>query len=215
MSSLIDPLVALTFVPAVTAVVISPGPDSVYALTQSLNRDRTAGIAAATGTATGILIHSAAAILGLSALLRTTAEAYALLKYAGAAYLIYLGIRLLRDDEGFSTQGHVGDEGHSFIVSYRKAVTINVTNPQVAVFVFAFFPQFVPSTTNAALQLSFLGLVYAGLSFLYLVGVALLADRIRPFLFDSTATRRAVRYASGSVLVGFGLKLIFDKGQDL
>jgi len=209
----IDLPVVAAFVPAVMAVVISPGPDSVYTLTQSLKSGRAAGVAAAVGTASGVLVHATAAILGLSAILRTTAEAYALLKYVGAVYLVYLGVRLLRDDEQFEIDDAIGDGDRSVVGSYRKAVAINVTNPQVAVFVLAFFPQFVPATADATLQLSVLGLVYAALSLLYLAGVALFAVRVRHLLLDSAVAQRVVRYASGSVLVGFGLKLALDGGR--
>lgn len=214
-SVVIDLPVVVAFVPAVTAVVVSPGPDSVYTITQSLGSGRAAGVAAAVGTATGVLVHAAAAVLGLSALLRTTAEAYVLVKYVGAAYLVYLGVQILRDDETFEIDESAGTSDRSLVGSYRTAVTVNVTNPQVAVFVLAFFPQFVPATADAALQLSVLGVVYAGLSLLYLAGVALFADRVRHLLLDSTTGRRAVRYASGSVLIGFGLRLALDEGRGL
>jgi threonine/homoserine/homoserine lactone efflux protein len=209
----IDLAVVAAFVPAVAAIVVSPGPDSVYTVTQSLSSGRAAGIAAAVGTATGVLVHAAGAVLGLSALLRTTAEAYVLMKYVGAAYLVYLGVQLLRDDETFEIDESIGAGDRSLVDSYRRAVTINVTNPQVAVFVLAFFPQFVPPTADATLQLSVLGAVYAGVSLLYLAGVALFADRVRHLLLDSATAQRAVRYASGSVLIGFGLKLALDEGR--
>lgn len=132
------------------------------------------------------------------------------MKYVGAVHLMYLGIRLLKDDKRFEIQQDSGLRDRSFYDPYQKAVLINVTNPQVAVFVFAVFPQFVPPTSNTALQLSFLGLVYAGFSLLYLVGVALFAGQVRHRLVGSTAAQWVVRYASGSVLVGFGLKLLLD-----
>ena len=244
---MIDLVVLLAFVPAVAAIVVSPGPDSIYTLTQSLSGGRATGLAASLGTATGVLVHTAAAVLGLSAILRTTASAYLLVKYVGAAYLVYLGVQLLRSDEQFDlgtdggaaeqsvagshTPGRdsVGrqdtistsvdpdspelcrdDSGKSRPGVYRKAVVINVSNPQVAVFVLAFFPQFVPPSTTAPLQLSLLGVVYAGLSLLYLAGVALFASRVRQFLLDSARTQRLVRYASGSVLIGFGAKLALE-----
>ena len=209
---MIDLPVVVAFVPAVMAVVVSPGPDSIYTVTRSLSEGRAAGVAAAVGTATGVLVHAGAAVLGLSALLRTTAEAYVLMKYVGAAYLVYLGVRLLRDNETFEIDEPVESGDGSLLDSYRKALTINVTNPQVAVFVLAFFPQFVPATADAALQLSVLGAVYAGLSLAYLAVVALFADRVRHLLLDSATGQRAVRYASGSVLIGFGLKLALDEG---
>lgn len=206
-----DFVVLFAFVPAAVAIVISPGPDSIYAVTESLKSGRTAGIAAGTGTATGVLVHTTAAVFGLSALLRTTAEAYMLVKYVGAAYLVYLGIQLLRNDEKFEFQDEIGEHDYSITDSYKRGVVINVSNPQVALFVLAFFPQFVPPATNAPLQLSLLGLVYAGISLLYLAVVALFASQVRHLLLDSTIARRAVRYTSGSVLAGFGLKLAFEE----
>ncbi|PSQ36036.1 LysE family translocator [Halobacteriales archaeon SW_10_66_29] len=207
---MIDLVVLLAFVPAVAAIVVSPGPDSIYTLTQSLSGGRATGLAASLGTATGVLVHTAAAVLGLSAILRTTASAYLLVKYLGAAYLVYLGVQLLRSEEQFDLGTDAGTAEQSLAGSYRKAVAINVSNPQVAVFVLAFFPQFVPPSANAPLQLSLLGVVYAGLSLLYLAGVALFASRARQFLLDSARTQRLVRYASGSVLIGFGAKLALE-----
>jgi threonine/homoserine/homoserine lactone efflux protein len=201
----------VAFAPAVVMIIMAPGPDTIYAVTQSLSSGRAAGITAGLGTATGVLVHTTAAVLGLSALLRTSAVAYVLVKYVGAAYLVYLGIQVLRNDEEFEIEDELVDEERSLFRSYRKAVVVNVSNPKVAVFVLAFFPQFVPATANAALQMSVLGVLYAGLSFLYLGGVALFASRVRHLLLDSTVARRLVRYASGSVLLGFGLKLAVEE----
>lgn len=204
---MIDLGVLLAFVPAVTLVVLSPGPDTIYALTRGLSGGRADGIVAALGTATGVLIHTTAAVLGLAAILRASAEAYLLVTYMGAAYLVYLGVRTARNDESFELRDGTVAEDRSLARSYRRAVVVNVSNPKVAVFVLAFFPQFVPAGANATLQMSVLGLSYAGLSLLYLCGVALLAGRVRSLLLGSPIARRVIRYASGSVLIGFGVHL--------
>lgn len=197
------------FVPAAIAIVLAPGPDTMYTVTRSLGDGRAAGVVAGCGTATGVLLHTAAAVAGLSALLRASAAAYTLVTYVGAAYLCYLGVRLLRSDESFdlSTDGR----RRSLAESYRRAVAVNVTNPKVALFVLAFFPQFVPASANAPVQMSILGVVYAGLSLLYLAGVALFAGRVRGALLESSRTRRALQYLSGSVLIGFGVRLVLDE----
>lgn len=205
---MLEPATLATFVSAAALVVVAPGPDTMYTVTRSLGDGRTAGVVAATGTATGVLIHTAAAVAGLSALLRASATAYTLVKFAGAAYLCYLGVRLLRSDETFDA---VDTGSRSLGDSYRRAVTINVTNPKVAVFVLAFFPQFVPAAADAPVQMSVLGLIYAGLSLGYLAGVAVFAGRVRHLLLDSGRARRAVQYVSGSVLIGFGLHLLLDE----
>ncbi|RCU46576.1 LysE family translocator [Haloplanus salinus] len=197
------------FVPAALAVVLAPGPDTMYVVTRSLGDGRAAGVVAGCGTATGVLVHTAAAVAGLAALLRASAAAYAVVKYAGAAYLCYLGVRLLLSGESFDPT--LDDRTRSLATSYRRAVVINVTNPKVAVFVLAFFPQFVPAAADAPVGMSILGVVYAGLSLLYLAGVALFAGRVRTRLLGSTRASRAVRYLSGSVLIGFGVRLVLDE----
>jgi len=199
----------VAFVPAALAVVLAPGPDTMYTVTRSLGDGRAAGVVAGCGTATGVLLHTAAAVAGLSALLRTSAAAYTLVKYVGAAYLCYLGLRLLWRDETFDPTPD--ERSRSLSESYRTAVAVNVTNPKVAVFVLAFFPQFVPASANATAQMSVLGVVYAGLSLAYLTGVALFAGRVRGRLLDSGRTRRALQYLSGSVLLGFGVRLVLDE----
>ncbi|MFB6168954.1 MAG: LysE family translocator [Haloferacaceae archaeon] len=202
---MLSPATLVAFVPAVLAVVVAPGPDTVYALTRSLGSGRAAGVAAGLGTASGVLVHTAAATLGLAALLRASPAAYALVTYVGAAYLVYLGVRTLRHEGEFAVSP---DGDGSLRRSYREAVVVNVTNPKVALFVLAVFPQFVPADATAAMSL--LGVVYAALSLAYLGGVALFAGRLRGPLLESRRTRRALRYASGIVLVGFGVALAVD-----
>ena len=197
------------FVPAALAVVLAPGPDTMYVVTRSLGDGRAAGVVAGCGTATGVLLHTAAAVAGLAALLRASATAYTVVKYVGAAYLCYLGVRLLLTDESFDPTPD--GRTRSLAESYRTAVAVNVTNPKVAVFVLAFFPQFVPASANAPLHMSALGVVYAGLSLLYLAGVALFAGRVRGRLLDSGRVQRAIQYLSGSVLIGFGVRLVLDE----
>ncbi|ADJ16644.1 LysE family translocator [Halalkalicoccus jeotgali] len=199
------------FVPAVLAIIVAPGPDTVYTVTQSLKSGRSAGLIAGLGTATGVLVHTIGARLGLAALLRTSALAYMVVKYVGAAYLLYLGVQMFRSDDQFDLQTDLAEQDTSLVESYRKAVVINVSNPKVAVFILAFFPQFVPATANASLQMSLLGLLYTGLSVCYLGVVALFASRVRHQLLHSEVTRRAVQYLSGSVFIGFGLKLAVEK----
>lgn len=208
---MIDFPTLLGFVPAALVVVMAPGPDTIYAVTQSIKNGRTAGLVAGLGTATGVLVHTIGAVLGLSALLRTSALAYTVVKYVGAAYLVYLGVQMFRNDEEFDIQTDFIVEDRSLSQAYKNAVIVNVSNPKVAVFVLAFFPQFIPTSTNAALQMSVLGVLYAALSLCYLGAVALFATRVRHLLLDSHLTRRAVQYVSGSVLLGFGAKLALEK----
>ncbi|MYL17316.1 LysE family translocator [Halorubrum distributum] len=206
-----DHATLVTFISAAIVVIISPGPDTIYTLTESLRRGRYAGAAAACGTATGILVHTTAAVLGLAAVLRTSALTYTVVKYLGAAYLVYLGVQTFRHDEEFEIRNTISETNTSLRRSYGQAVTINVSNPKVAVFVLAFFPQFISRTASVSLQMSILGLTYAALSVLYLLAVVAFASRVRHIIVDSEMVSRFIQYASGSVLIGFGLKLLTEK----
>lgn len=207
---MIEPSRLLAFLSAATVVVLAPGPDTVYVLSRSLTSGRLAGLGAALGVAGGILVHTTAAVLGLAALLRASPLAYAVLKYVGALYLIYLGLLTLYRDEEFDPPVGTVDGDGSPLRAFRRAVVVNVSNPKVAVFVLAFFPQFVPAGTNVPLQMSMLGVLYALLSLCYLGGVTLFAAQVRRRLLDSSRARRAIRYASGSVLLGVGLALALE-----
>jgi threonine/homoserine/homoserine lactone efflux protein len=208
---MVDQSIFLAFIPAALVVIMAPGPDTIYALTQSIKSGRIAGLVAGVGTATGVIVHTTAAVLGLSALLQTSALAYNIVKYVGVIYLMYLGVKLFRDDEEFELETALADEERSLFEAYKKAVVVNVSNPKVAVFVLAFFPQFIPGGVNTTLNMSILGVLYATLSLAYLAGVALFAARVRHILLDSGLKRRLVQYASGSVLLGFGAKLALEK----
>ncbi|MFC6904285.1 LysE family translocator [Halalkalicoccus tibetensis] len=170
---MLDSSVLAVFLAASLALVVSPGPDSIYVLTRSVAAGHATGLAAALGTSTGILVHTAAAVLGLSVLLRTSALAFALLKYAGALYLIYLGVRTLRRREAFEL-GSTTTE-YTAAGTFTGGLTVNVLNPQVALFFLAFLPQFVETGTAASLQMGLLGALYSLLTIGYLALVAVLA----------------------------------------
>lgn len=164
---------------------------------------------AAVGSSTGSLVHTTAAVLGLSVVLRTSALAFTVVKFVGAAYLLYLGVQTLRNSEEFE----ISDAGTEYTPaeSYRQALTINVLNPKVAVFFLAFLPQFVRPGGDFALQILALGAVFATLGFVYQATVAVFASRARRVITERAVVRDALRYLSGSVLVGFGIKLALER----
>ncbi|MDX1744550.1 MAG: LysE family translocator [Halobacteriales archaeon] len=200
--------VFLSFFPIALALILSPGPDSVYTLTRSISDGRTAGVMAALGTASGIVIHTTAVVLGLAALLTTSAVAVAVLKTLGAGYLVYLGVQTVRTHGDFTLSPDGG--GYSPMESYRGAFVINVLNPKVAVFFLAFLPQFVRPGGSFTEQILVLGVVYAGLSFGYQGLLAVFSASARRVIMDRPLVQSAVRYASGSVLVAFGLSLALE-----
>ncbi|ERG91833.1 MAG: putative threonine efflux protein [Haloquadratum walsbyi J07HQW1] len=202
----------LTFVPAALVIIISPGPDTLYVLTQSIKSGQGAGLSAGLGTASGVLVHTTAAVFGLAALLETSGLLYTIIKYLGVLYLFFFGVQMLRNDDEFNMDvDALDDHNDSVMESYKKAVVVDISNPKVAVFVLAFFPQFIPSQANVTLQMILLGVLYAILRLSYLSGVTLFTAHAQRKLLESPLTRRAVRYANGSVLLGFGAKLAFEK----
>ena len=215
------------FVPASIALILAPGPDSLYVLTRSIGGGQRNGLASALGTSTGILVHTTAAVLGLSAILRTSALAYTVVKYAGALYLLYLGVQTIRHKEDFDLQvddadtdaeadsgGGVGGEISTdvdTVESYRRGVVINVLNPKVAVFFLALLPQFVTPGAGAWLDMSLLGVTFTVLTMCYLGTLALVSSRVKAVLTNRPRVTDAIRWAAGSVIIGFGIELAIDE----
>src|ERR687891_954559 len=153
------------FSAATLALLIVPGPSVIYVVTRSMDGGRTAGLVSVLGIHTGTLVHVAAAAFGLSALLMTSALAFNTVKYAGAAYLIYLGIRRLASSQPSFERTEV--ESASFLRIFGQGILVNALNPKTALFFFAFIPQFVdPSTGSVALQTLLLGCLFIGLGLL-------------------------------------------------
>jgi threonine/homoserine/homoserine lactone efflux protein len=190
------------------AIVAVPGPNHLYIATHSISAGRRAGLASALGVETGTLVHIIAAAAGLSALIAASATAFNVVRYAGAAYLIYLGIRTLlsRDEDG-------GDETvvpRRLGRVYLEGVVVNIFNPKTILFFLAFLPQFVNHEAGSIpLQVIGLGLVLVliGLAsdVLYAFGAGSLGELLR----RSPRFRRGRRYATGAVYLGLGAATAF------
>lgn len=209
LAALPDPSTLAVFVPASVALILAPGPDSLYVLSRGVTDGSFGGIAAALGTCTGILVHTTAAVLGLSVLFRTSALAHTLVKYVGALYLCYLGVQAIHNEEEFEVT--TGDTEHDAVENYVRGVLINVLNPKVALFFLAFLPQFVAPGEGASVTMATLGLLYSALTIGYLGAVAVLSSGVRDRLVEYPPVSQALRWVTGSVLVGFGLSLALDE----
>jgi threonine/homoserine/homoserine lactone efflux protein len=190
------------FLGASVALILTPGPDTMYVLTRGVADGRTAGLRSALGVSTGILVHTTAAVLGLAALLRVSELGYALVKYAGAAYLLYLGIQTIRQDDPLSASDATTDGG-----SFRQGVAVNVLNPKVALFFLAFLPQFVTADVAAGEQMVALGVAYALLTAAYLGIVGLLSGRIGAVLRGRDRIGSAIQWGSGTILAALAVRL--------
>lgn len=198
------------FLAASFAIAIAPGPSNLYVLARTIAHGRAAGFLSAGGLALGALVHSVAAALGLSALFAWSPLAFAILKYAGAAYLVYLGLRMLFSRqppaEGMRPAADVAGAGHKRIV--LQAALTEILNPKVAVFFLAFLPQFVdPAAGPAQTQLLLFGLLYTLVGLPCDAAVALGSHSIARMLLRSGPARRLVEWLSGAVLVSLGIRL--------
>jgi threonine/homoserine/homoserine lactone efflux protein len=194
---------AVFAVAAVTLLVI-PGPAVLYIVGRSVGQGRAAGLASVCGIHVGSLLHVAAAALGLSALLVSSALAYDTVRYLGAAYLVWLGVqRLLARDEDAGPAGAARERLGRILA---QGVVVNVLNPKTALFFFAFLPQFVdPAAGSVPLQVAVLGATFVGLGLVTDSAYALLAATGAGLLRRRRRVARASRLVSGGVLVGLGV----------
>lgn len=194
------------FMLATLALNLTPGPDMLYVLGRSVGQGRRAGVVSALGIGAGILVHMAAVALGLSALLREVPAAYEAIRYAGAAYLLYLGVRTWMER---GTVGHErGEAPVPLWAVFRQGVVTNVLNPKVALFFLAFLPQFVdPARGEVGRQIVVLGLAFDLSGTAVNIAVALAAGWIGDRLRRSAKWARAQRAITGGVFVALAVRL--------
>jgi threonine/homoserine/homoserine lactone efflux protein len=183
------------------ALAVVPGPAVTYIVTHSVDKGRSAGLAAAAGVASGGLVHAVAATIGLSAVIASSAAAFTAVKLVGAAYLIAVGIRRMLGNE--SEQVHAPPLALRRL--YRQGVIVNVLNPKTALFFLAFLPQFVDTGSAVAPQVALLGLTFVLIAFASDCAYALLADLLAGRLRRNDRSARIRRVASGGVFVALGV----------
>jgi threonine/homoserine/homoserine lactone efflux protein len=192
----------LAFLAASTLLAITPGPGIMYVLTRSLAGGRRAGILSALGTFAGGFAHVFTAGLGLSAILATSAIAYQVVRWAGAGYLIYLGIRMFRSAENNELAGGERSRGNPF----AQGIVTEVLNPKTALFFLSFIPQFVnPKIGGVLLQFVLLGTITVFLNTTADILVAMFAGPIGQRLLASRRARKNQRRATGAMMIGLGV----------
>lgn len=194
----------LLFLTASLALIATPGQDNLYVLTRGVAQGRWAALVSSWGVCAGLLVHTTLAAAGLSAILASSATAFQVVKYAGAAYLVYLGVRTLLDRGGFSAPED-GRPAASLRTVFAQGVLSNVLNPKVALFFLAFLPQFAGS--GGALRFLALGAAFTLLTLVFTGVVALFSGALGGWLRSRPGPARALRYATGGILVGLGARL--------
>ena len=190
-------------------LLLVPGPAVLYITSRSIGLGRAAGLVSAMGIAVGTLVHVAAATLGLSALLVSSASAFTFVKYAGAAYLIYLGIRTLRGGDAATLDP--SRDPISLRRVFGQGVLVNLLNPKTALFFLAFLPQFVdPARGHATLQIFELGVLFALMGWMSDSAWALVSGTFAEHIRGSVRLRSTQRKVSGGALIALGLASAFS-----
>jgi threonine/homoserine/homoserine lactone efflux protein len=201
-----DPTALWFFSLAALALLVIPGPAVLYIVVQSAEQGRRVGLASVAGIHLGTVVHVAAAAVGLSALIVASALAFSIVKYAGAAYLVYLGVRkwLERDAEPV-----IGRRAEPLRRAFARGAVVNILNPKTALFFLAFLPQFVDADRGGVWsQALMLGLVFVALGLISDSLYALAAGTVGGWLRRG---RRSLRYGSGAVFIGLGVSAALAK----
>ncbi len=196
------------FVAACSLLIVTPGQDTLYILGRSIGHGRRIGVASALGVSAGTVVHTLAAALGLSAILATSAPAFLVIKLAGAAYLIYLGLRALfagtprmHATDATATSGAAQ--------AFRQGLVTNVLNPKVALFFLAFLPQFIAADSDAKVAAFLvLGLTFVAAGTVWVVLLALAAAHVRAFFANNPRAEGWMLRAMGGVFVLLGVRLV-------
>ena len=191
---------------------LTPGSDTIYILTRSMAQGKKAGIASVLGIETGCLIHTLLAALGLSLILRSSATLYLFVKYAGAGYLAYLGLKMLAARAPIFENKNLSFERSDLLKIYRQGILTNVLNPKVALFFLSFLPQFI-NANNAYGPLPFLmlGGTFMATGAVWCSILAYSASSMTNTLRNNEKIGKFMQKVSGTVFIGLGLQLAFKR----
>ncbi|NWD59793.1 LysE family translocator [Pseudomonas sp. IPO3774] len=201
-------MLSLNFLITCLIVVLIPGTGVIFTVSTGLTAGKRASVFAALGCTAGIVPHLLASVLGLSALLHTSALAFEALKYAGAAYLLYLAYATWRDRSAFAmNDAPTISSAHSLMV---RGLLLNILNPKLTIFFLAFLPQFVtPGAGAPALQMLLLSSVFMAMTFAVFVIYGLLANVFRRAVIESPRIQNWLRRSFAAAFAGLGLNLAF------
>jgi len=196
----------LYFLGASLALTIAPGPDNTFVVAQGVSRGRKAAIITALGMCSGVSVHTAAAALGISALLYSSATAFTVLKYAGAAYLLYLAYKSLKEQQILLPSGTV--DGQTWWVMFRRGFIMNVVNPKVALFFLAFLPQFVSGRSgDTSWQIFILGMVFMVQGAVVFSAIGYLSGSVGNLVVRKPRIARYFGWLTASVFASLGVRL--------
>ncbi|MCM3209855.1 LysE family translocator [Bacillus licheniformis] len=201
-----DAISIVSFLGAAVLLTLMPGPDNLFVLAQSISKGKSAGIATASGLCTGLIVHITAAVAGISAAIYQSAVAFSIVKYAGAAYLLFLAYQSFRQKSaGFNVEAKDSLNRRAL---YQKGVVMNLLNPKVSLFFLAFLPQFIhPGTFNVTTQMLVYGMLFLIQAFAIFVMISLFAEKVGDRLRRNPQAAKKVHLLEGSLFALIGLKI--------
>lgn len=197
-------------------LIILPGPDTAIATKNTVTVGRIGGLKTALGTCCALLIHTSAAVLGLSAIIVKSAYLFTVIKYVGAVYLIYLGVKTLWSLKKKELAASIEMNTKSQVVSqscFKQGFFTNILNPKVAVFFLTFMPQFVDAGSNTILPFMLMGITYTVLTALWFLLYVYLINQVSAFM-KKPKTQSIIEGITGTILIGFGIKLALEKAHN-
>jgi len=203
--TLIEQSQLIYFIAASAALTLLPGPDILFVITQSISQGKKAGIATASGLCTGILVHTTAAALGVSALVYKSALAFEIVKYAGAAYLLYLAWQALKESEELVSSAPIR-ETNNFAL-YKRGIFMNVLNPKVALFFLAFLPQFV-NIGSGSVPMQIIFMIQAWLIFSL---ISVFAGTVGERIIQKPGISRYIKWGKAGIYTCIGIKLALSQ----
>lgn len=194
------------FLGASILLTIAPGPDNVFVVTQGITQGRKAAVLTAIGMCSGISVHTTAAALGISAVFYSSAVAFRMVKFAGAAYLLFLAWKTVRERRDIELRGN-GRQLSGFAL-FKRGFIMNVLNPKVALFFVAFLPQFVsPGSGNVALEMIILGLIFMVQGMIIFTAIGLLSGAIGSYLLQKPKAARIFAWLTAGIFATLGIRL--------
>ncbi|MDD3082218.1 MAG: LysE family translocator [Desulfobacterales bacterium] len=196
----------ICFLGASILLTLAPGPDNIFVVTQGISRGRKAAVFTALGMCSGLSVHTTAAALGISAIFYSSALAFCAVKYAGAAYLMYLAWKAIQDRNALKLKSSVNPL--SCFALFRRGFIMNTLNPKVALFFLAFLPQFVSGNSqDVALEMIFLGLIFMVQSVVIFTAIGVLSGQIGNYLLKKPRLARKFSLATAGIFAAIGVRL--------
>lgn len=199
-----------SFLGVAILLTLMPGPDNLFVLAQSIAKGKNAGISTALGLCTGLIAHIAAATAGISAIIYQSALAFAIVKYVGAAYLLFLAYKSFREEGASFNLSN--DHASNYKSLYKRGVIMNLLNPKVSLFFLALFPQFINyKIGHVPIQMLTYGVIFLIQALVLFIVISIFAEKVGYFLRKSPSLSRKINVIQGSLFALIGLKIAFSQ----